>query len=462
MSSEPEGSLRPYYTILGFSFFNATTWMIALGTPLVLLAGELGASSFEVGLLYAFFFLLLPVQVLSTLFLPILGYKLQVVIGWSLRAAALLIPFWLALLSPTEPERWMVHALLISSFLFALFRAVGSSGIMPWLYGLIPEELRGKYFATDQVLTGFAGLLTLLLSAAVFAWLPIYEAFAWQYGYAMLGSIIAVVFLMCMPGIPSPRKTSVGQIFRQTPKLCLQAGGFRRYLWFMIASNVVVTGLVPFMAYYLSVEVGLNSQTVLIYTAFQYGGAIIASQLVRRRIDRLGAGPVFRIAILLKMSVLLFWLMMVSGRHEWAIWLPAVYMVFGMATSNWAIAHLKYMPSVCKTRERALAVSVHSSVVGVLGGIAPMVWGLFIRQSDGAPGVQSGAFAIYFMVALCIYAGLFLAVALLPRERKGVESLQNAHFLLRPMRYISHLISPISPGTSASRKEPSAEEPSER
>lgn len=462
MSSGPEGSLRPYYSILGFSFFNATTWMIALGTPLVLLAGELGASAFEVGLLYAFFFLLLPVQVLATWFLPLLGYKLQVVIGWSLRGAVLLIPFWLALRSPVEPERWMVQALLVSSFFFAIFRAIGSCGIMPWLYGLIPDELRGKYFATDQVLTGIAGLLTLVLSAAVFAWLPVYDAFAWQYGYAMLGSVIAVGFLIRMPGIPSPQKTSAARIFTQTPKLCLQAGGFRRYLWFMITSSLVVTGLVPFMAYYLSVEVELNSQTILIYTAFQYGGAIIGSQLVRRRIDRLGAGPVFRVAIVLKMLVLLFWFVMVSGHHGLSSWLPLVYLVFGMATSNWAIANLKYLPSVCETEERALSVSVHSSVVGVLGGIAPMVWGLFIRQSDGAPGVNSSAFGIYFVVAMVIYAGLFLAVAWLPREHAGVKSLQNTQFLLRPMRYISHLISPVPLRTSASKKEPSGKAPNER
>jgi len=48
--------------------------MIALGTPLVLLAGQLGASSFEVGLAYAFDLLLLPVTFLATSTLPRLGY----------------------------------------------------------------------------------------------------------------------------------------------------------------------------------------------------------------------------------------------------------------------------------------------------------------------------------------------------------------------------------------------------
>ena len=55
----------PYAKLLRFSFFNASTWLIGLGTPMVLLATELGANSFDVGLAYSFVFLLLPVQIVA-------------------------------------------------------------------------------------------------------------------------------------------------------------------------------------------------------------------------------------------------------------------------------------------------------------------------------------------------------------------------------------------------------------
>ena len=51
---------------LEFAFFNALTWQIAVGTPMVLFAQRLGASPFAVGLAYGFLYLLMPVQVLAT------------------------------------------------------------------------------------------------------------------------------------------------------------------------------------------------------------------------------------------------------------------------------------------------------------------------------------------------------------------------------------------------------------
>ena len=42
--------LRPYFAGFWFGGFNGLTWMIGLGTPLVLLAQQLGATTFQVGL----------------------------------------------------------------------------------------------------------------------------------------------------------------------------------------------------------------------------------------------------------------------------------------------------------------------------------------------------------------------------------------------------------------------------
>jgi len=66
--------------------------MVVLGTPAVLLAESLGANTFQVGLLYSFVFLLLPVQVIATATLPRFGYKKQVIFGWAIRTLFLVIP----------------------------------------------------------------------------------------------------------------------------------------------------------------------------------------------------------------------------------------------------------------------------------------------------------------------------------------------------------------------------------
>jgi hypothetical protein len=45
-----------------FAFFNALSWQIGIGTPMVLFAEQLGATPFQVGLAYSFVFVLTPVQ----------------------------------------------------------------------------------------------------------------------------------------------------------------------------------------------------------------------------------------------------------------------------------------------------------------------------------------------------------------------------------------------------------------
>ena len=68
MDSKPNPplSLRPFRAGYWFGGFNGLTWMMSLGTPMVLLIEHLGGSTIQVGMASSFVFLLLPVQVLAT------------------------------------------------------------------------------------------------------------------------------------------------------------------------------------------------------------------------------------------------------------------------------------------------------------------------------------------------------------------------------------------------------------
>ena len=202
----------PYANLLRFSFFNASTFLIGLGTPLVLFASELGATSFEVGLIYSFVFLLLPVQIIATGFIPIIGYKKQIMLAWIARGSSLLIPLYLSFLAPEEPTRWMVHALILSSFLFCLFRTFGSCALPPMMYAILPDSIRGRYFSTDQAITGLAGIMILLVFSLLFKFAATYTAFLWQYSYALFAVIMTLFFMSRVADPPRPKHTSIKEI----------------------------------------------------------------------------------------------------------------------------------------------------------------------------------------------------------------------------------------------------------
>ncbi len=434
----------PYAKLLRFSFFNASTWLIGLGTPMVLLATELGANSFEVGLAYSFVFLLLPIQIFATAFLPSLGYKKQIMLAWAARGSSLIIPFILALLAPAEPSRWMVQAMILSAFLFSFFRTFGSCALPPMMYAMLPEDVRGKFFSTDQAIIGLAGIVTLVLFAGLFSFFPTYTAFATQYGYALVAVVMTIYYMGKIPDPPKPKETAIRDILIETPRLCLQKSPFRQYLIFMVVSSLMGTAFVPLVTYYLKVEMRLGMAEILVYTALQYCGAILGTAIMRERIDKVGARVSFRISLILNACISTYWFFLVSGLYPpLRLGLPVAYFLFGIAASQWIASHLKYIPRVCDTQRRALHISIHAAAVGIIGGIAPMLWGYVVKVPGTRPGIQADVFAGFFFALLTAQLILFLYVPLLSSRHRDRPSMLASATLIRPFRYIGQLINVI-------------------
>jgi len=448
----------PFANWLAFGFSNAMTWMIALGTPMVLLAGELGASTFEVGIAYASVFLVLPIQILATSTLPKFGYKWQMIFGWASRSFFLIIPLSLAILAPAEPKHWMTVAMVGSVVLFTIFRALGSCATWPWMYLLIPDEIRGRYFATDQILTGISGVLTLLLCGLLFFKLPPFEAYQWQYSFALLGSLLSVIFLISIPDVPKPETTSMGEIFRAMPQWTFGKGKFRQYLLFMLISNLVVTSISPFTIYFLKIERGLEFGSIILLSATQYSGSILASLWIRKRIDQSGPINAFRIGFGGLGGLMLYWLMIVCDVPFAHHALFFAYFAFGAANAHWSAAHMKYLPSVCPEDKRALVVSIHSSVVGLIGGISPILWGLVLRSADASVGVNRPAFVIFLVSAFSVLLALALYASRLVYTGTDKDTLLSRTMLLRSFRFIEGMVRFV-PQSEAENRERNTKNP---
>ena len=73
--------------------------------------------------------------------------------------ALLLVPLALAVVAPDRPSGWMISGMVIAMFCYAIYRAMGTAAITPWLYQVVPEEVRGRYWATDQLLAAVGSRL---------------------------------------------------------------------------------------------------------------------------------------------------------------------------------------------------------------------------------------------------------------------------------------------------------------
>jgi hypothetical protein len=391
--------------------------MIGLGTPMVLFAEALRASALQIGLASSFLFLVLPVQVLATSSLARLGYKRQMVMGWWLRALFLLVPLGLAIRAPERPAPWMAHLFVASVLGFCLLRAFGTAAHLPWMAAILPVEVRGRFFATDHALTSGVGVGTLLLCATLFARFPGWSAFALVYGLALMGSVLAVASLLRLPSARAPAPVPLRMLHREALRLCFEPGLFRFYLGLALLGWFANAAIAPFVAYYLKVEAGVSEGRILALTAAQFGGQIVAGTSIRAAIDRIPLRRFFQIASLGFVAVALFWLQAVTGGAPPMRWLPLAYFALGAAAGVSNAAHFTLLPELSEVDRRPVSIAVFTSVLGVVAGLAPIAWGVALREPGPEPGLVLSRFAAFFAVAAAANALLVPLYHRLPDRR---------------------------------------------
>ena len=438
---DPE--LYPHRHGLQFSFFNALNWQVAIGTPTILFMQQLGADSFQVGLVFAWTFLLTPVQVLATAFLPHVGFKRLTLAGWSARAWCLLVPIGLAIMAPRETVPWMIHAMIVAMFLYSLSRAIGTSALNTWFYQLVPTAIRGRYWATDQILSGVAIVGSLILYAFLFSVLPPYTAFVVQYLIAIGGAWMANREISILPDVERPKMLSLEKIVTETPRLILEPSVFRTYLWLSVPLFVTITPIAPFAAFYLKVTANVSSAYVMLLTMLTYFGLIAANWFMRSRMDRIGAKPFFRVSYLAFGVIAAGWLVFLYSQGRWLIMLPVIYLLQGVASGCWTSANLSYLAKILPEHERALPVSIHGAVITFLGGCSPVVWGLFMKAPGDLPNINVPVFAAFFVVLMVSSLILLTQLRRLPEKTGAVEPLLQGSWLLRPFRGVANLINLI-------------------
>ena len=442
--TDPE--LAPFRAGLVFGFFNALTWQIGIGTPMVLFAERLGASSFQVGLAYSFVFLLTPVQVAATALLPRYGFKRLSLGGWSARSLFLAIPIGLALLAPDIGRPWMINTLIWRVFFFCFFRSIGTAAMTTWFIGFLPPGVRGRYFANDQFLSGIAGVGTLIACSVLFALLPIYTALLVQYVIALTGSTLSYYSLKRLPDIEKPAAISLRSVLRDTPKHLFAPSPFRHYVWLAVWYTVIATPIPPFAAYYLKVGAQLSPGKIMMFEVLRYSGVIFGAWLLRRRIDITGARPFFLLSLGLIAIAAVGWWLFLRHTISGLMVMFGIYFVVGLGWVCWTIANLNYLPKIIPAEERALFVSIHGAATSCIGGCAPILWGLVLKGSgpDGAPTIDGGVFQWFFASVLASACVLSVLVARLHEDTKtSVEPIIIGNAILNPFRAASYLVNLI-------------------
>ncbi|MBL6765594.1 MAG: hypothetical protein ISQ14_11620 [Verrucomicrobiae bacterium] len=384
----------------GFALFNALSFPIVVGSPMILYAKSLDATATILGIIAGMMPLLVILQIPAARHVPRFGYKRFVYSGWGIRTLIVLGIALVPLLGVWLGRTSQLGLLLLGLFGYNFSRGISSCAWLPWITAIVPESHRGRYLAGDAAWTNL-GNFAIVLGAAL--WLgadPGPFHFAIMIGFAAVTGGCSLIFLKRIPEVEAPEEmVRSGQpvpwraIVRHPP--------FRQMLRFGVGWAVTSGGLGTFTVAWLKTQTDMTENAILAVTSVTFLGGLSSLVLMSRRLDRFGSKPALALALFLWLGIGCCWSLLALERLDPGMGvLVPLHFVMGLAAALVGMAVMRQVMGAIPQMGRSHFFAIYSVVTNVTLGLAPVFWGVLIDVLRRTQWAQThwgvGHYAIYF------------------------------------------------------------------
>jgi MFS family permease len=404
-----------------FSLYNQLNFQITLGAPMILYAKSLGASSTTIGIVAALAPLLTILQLPTAYFIPKVGYRRFVLLGWFSRTIIVfslaLLPLVAALDTGTKTS-----LMLMALFAFNVIRGISTGAWLPWLTSLVPESARGAFLRRDQMFMQIGGLLAMALSTVVL-WREAHPGnFSFLFFLSACAGTVSLLFIRRIPDVPFTEQVRTSgqpvpwvEIMRHPP--------FTKLLIFNVVYNWVVGGLAAFAIGFLQARAGFSDGAILGFSLLSFFGASSSVLIFAELLNQTGSKPILRIAIVCYLWAVICWVLVSSDLLESSTAIVAIiYFVLGIAGGLFSIANTRIAMDTMPVMGRNHFFSLFTVFTSLSLGLAPIGWGIFLdllgRFETKIGPFSVNRYSLYFILLV----GLVIVTFLLANpliEKKG-------------------------------------------
>jgi Na+/melibiose symporter-like transporter len=378
------------------------------GSVFVLFLGSLKLDKTQIGFLLS----LIPFADTIALFIaPTVarfGYKRIYVTFFGIRsgvAALLLLTPWA--LSSYGAETTLIFITGVVA-LFALCRSIGVTAAFPWIQEYIPNSVRGKFSATNNIFMGLVGFVTVTGAGIVLERTTGLRGFMILIAIGVVFGFIAVWAASHIPGgAPVQASAAFGKAFRDLTA-AMRDRGLLRYLFGAGCMTLAIVPLNSFVPLFLREQVGIRSgNVVLIQTGVLLGG-LLSTYLWGWTADRYGSRPIMLSGATLRILLPILWILMPRNSIISLYVALGIALLQGIADMGWVIGSTRLLyVSVVPAERKTEYMALYSAWVGVVSGVSQLLGGQIIQLASGI----SGRFLIF---TLDPYTGLFILGIILP------------------------------------------------
>jgi MFS family permease len=438
--AEPKSFPPGLHNAFLFAVFNALSFQIVLGSPMVLYAKHLEASATVLGIITGMMPLLVIFQIPAANHIERVGYKRFVYAGWGARVAVIFVMALVPITSGFLNTTTRLALMLLLLFAFNLSRGISSSAWLPWLTSLVPSPMRGHYLAREAVCVNFGSFLTLALSALCIGRRPGGWQFAVDFGFSALMGAVSLTFLKRIPDVPIPEHARTSR--NPVPFLAMaRYGPFRKLLWAVLGWSIAYGGMTTFTVAFLKVQTTWADNEILLVVSTAFLGGLWSLSFLGSRLDRLGSRPVLLLSFAVWELITCGWAA-IAGRALPAqlSLILALQVLMGLFASLINMANTRLAMAIIPTMGRSHFFAIYSVVLNVTLGLAPILWGLMIDALNPLTlvwhGFEWNRYSVFFVaVALAFLVTLALARRLEEPAAVRMEDLLREILIQSPQRF---------------------------
>jgi HEAT repeat protein/MFS family permease len=372
MSAEPTNAekLRRLPFVMAFDTFNSVFCNLSVVSGIfILFLSAMGMPKGRIGLIQS---LLLFCGVISIFMAPIaakVGVKRVFITFWGIRnifAAAILAAPWVYYHYGVDTA-FIFVAIMMGCF--SMCRSLAEAASSLWRIEIIPNAIRGRFSALDNIVCTLGTVAALLLAGWYLGDKPSLNQFVWVMG---VGSVVGVTSLLLagqMPGGAAIEKTVP---LRTHLVKMTKALRDRNFILYLSAVSLVTFGSAPlgiFVPLFLKDVIALPQDTIVKLPNGALIGTLLSSYFWGWAADRFGSKPVILTSLSLLLIPPIGWLLMPIHSAA-SVWVAgSIFVIAGVASIGYGVGTVRQLyVTLVPHKMRTQYMSVYIAWIGVTGG----------------------------------------------------------------------------------------------
>lgn len=378
------------------------------GSAFILFLNQLELNNSQIGFLLSLFPFFGIVAIFIAPTVARFGYKRTYILFYGLRkvvsAFLLFIPWVLARFGSQATLVYIMGIVII----FALCRSIAETALYPWIQEYVPNSVRGRYAAANDVFSRITGVIAAAVGAYIIGRSTGLDRFIILIAIGVLFGFISVWAAAHRPG-GAARKEVEGE--RASLSDLLPVTGDSNFIRYLIGLGLITLATVPmvsFLPLFMQEQVGLSTSAVVWLQTGSLIGGLASTFLWGWAADRYGSKPVMLSSIFPKLLLPIGWLLMPHNSPLSIYAAMGIALVQGFSEVGWAIGSSRLLfVSVVPPEKKTEYMAVYYAAIGLIGGFSQLVGGWILDATMGLEGR-------FLFFSLNAYTPLFLIGLLLP------------------------------------------------